>query len=52
MKIAHFALLGGRRVYVGGAKSPSPYSKLPEGEVVTSIAQVSVGIVDDAGDVP
>lgn len=47
-----FVLLGARRIYVGGAKSPSPYSELPEGEVITSVAQVSVGIVDDAGDVP
>ncbi|MEV0590555.1 CU044_5270 family protein [Nonomuraea cavernae] len=47
-----FVLLGARHIYVGGAKSPSPYSELPEGEVIISVAQVSVGIVDDAGDVP
>ncbi|YCK37997.1 CU044_5270 family protein [Actinomadura sp. ATCC 39365] len=48
-----FDLLGARRIYVGGAKSPDPYySGLPEGEVITSRARVSVGIVDDAGDLP
>ncbi|WP_433513601.1 CU044_5270 family protein [Nonomuraea sp. CA-143628] len=47
-----FALLGGRRVYIGGADARSPYAKLPKGEVVLSVAQVAVGIVDDAGDVP
>ncbi|MFI7697009.1 sigma-70 family RNA polymerase sigma factor [Nonomuraea sp. NPDC049655] len=48
-----FDLLGARRVYVGGVKSPDPYySGLPEGEVITSRARVSVGIVDEAGDLP
>jgi hypothetical protein len=47
-----YALLGGRRVYIGGADARSPYAKLPKGEVVLSVAQVAVGIVDDAGDVP
>ncbi|MFF0869722.1 CU044_5270 family protein [Nonomuraea sp. NPDC003560] len=48
-----FDLLGARRVYVGGAESPDPYySGLPEGEVITSRARVSVGIVDEAGDLP
>ncbi|MFI6602755.1 hypothetical protein ACIBHX_41435 [Nonomuraea sp. NPDC050536] len=47
-----YVLLGARRVYVGGSKSQSPYGKLPQGEVVFSVAQVAVGIVDHAGDVP
>ncbi|MEV0624214.1 CU044_5270 family protein [Nonomuraea sp. NPDC050404] len=47
-----FDLLGARRVYVGGAKTPTTYSRLPVGEVVTSTARVSAGIVDNAGDVP
>ncbi|MEV6150609.1 hypothetical protein AB0L53_09735 [Nonomuraea sp. NPDC052129] len=47
-----YALLGGRRVYIGGADARSPYAKLPKNEVVLSVAQVAVGIVDDAGDVP
>jgi hypothetical protein len=47
-----YVLLGGRRVHVGGATSPSPYSKLPKGEVIFSVAQVTTGIVDRAGDVP
>ncbi|WP_067143475.1 CU044_5270 family protein [Microtetraspora malaysiensis] len=47
-----YVLLGGRRVYVGGSESQSPYSKLPKGEVVFSVAQVTAGIVDNAGGVP
>ncbi|MFF3668508.1 hypothetical protein [Microtetraspora malaysiensis] len=47
-----YVLLGGRRVYVGESKSQSPYGKLAEGEVVFSVAQVTGGIVDHAGDVP
>ncbi|MEU9831386.1 CU044_5270 family protein [Streptosporangium sp. NPDC048047] len=48
-----FVLLGARRIYVGGVKAPSPYySGLPKGEVIASRARVSVGIVDDAGDIP
>ncbi|MEU7900744.1 CU044_5270 family protein [Nonomuraea sp. NPDC049152] len=45
-----YVLLGGRTVYLGG--STSPYGELPEGEVIFSVAQVAVGIVDHAGEVP
>ncbi|WP_433417172.1 CU044_5270 family protein [Microtetraspora malaysiensis] len=47
-----YVLLGGRRVYVGESKSESPYGKLAKGEVIFSVAQVTAGIVDNAGDVP
>lgn len=47
-----YVLLGGRRVYVGGSPPPPPYGKVPVGEVILSVAQVTTGIVDRAGDVP
>ncbi|NUW33450.1 CU044_5270 family protein [Nonomuraea sp. SMC257] len=47
-----FALLGGRRIYLGTPNPPSAYKNLSAGDVVFSVAQVADGIVDHPGDVP